>query len=115
MSQQEMHYSEPTHQQGEQDYASYDGLPPHNPSQSQFSTPYRQKLSSPTENQHPSPTQRLILALVSLGMFMIMILSLIFLGLAFHIDSGNIFVLLLVTVLFFVAVIVINALFNRKH
>jgi hypothetical protein len=115
MSQQEMHYNEPTNHQAKQSYAAYDGLPPHNQSQSQFDISYGQKLSPPTQNQIPSPGQRLALAIVSLGMMMGMIFGLIGIGIATNVSAGGTFGLIFVLILFFSAVVVVNALFNRKY
>ncbi len=113
MSQQEMHYEELNRDRSESSYAGYEGMPHH---ESQYSTGlYGQKLAEPASFKNPTTGQRLALALVSLFLLMIMTFGLIFIGIATDVNAGGAFGLIFALVLFYVAVIVINILFNRKQ
>ncbi len=114
MSQQEMHYEEQNSHRVDKVHASYDGLPPHESQQQQFGGFYGQKLSEPVSARTPTVGQRLLLAIVSLIMLMIMTFGLIIIGIAANIHDGASFGFVMALILFYVAVIIINVLLNRK-
>jgi hypothetical protein len=114
MSQQEMRYEEQNSHRVDKVHASYDGLPPHESQQQQFGGLYGQKLSEPASVRIPTVGQRLLLAIVSLIMLMVMTFGLIIIGIAANIHSGGAFGVVIALTLFYVAVIIINVLFNRK-
>lgn len=106
MSQQEMNYGEFQHGTPGTGYTamSYD-----------YSTGSQgQKVSDRASFKAPSTGQRLALAIVSLSMLMIMTLALIAIAVSTSLSGSGGFMLFLVLVLFYVAVIIINVLFNRK-
>ena len=106
MSQQEMNYEEVKRTPPGTGYTSmsYD-----------YSTgSYGQKISDRGSFKAPTTGQRLALAIVSLAMLMVMTFGLIFVGIATSAGFTSTFGLTFVLVLFYVAVIIINVLFNRK-
>jgi len=106
MSQQEMNYGEFQHGTPGTGYTamSYD-----------YSTgSHGQKISDHASFKAPSTGQRLALAIVSLAMLMVMTLALLAIGIATNINGGGAAALVFIIVLFYVAVMVINVLFNRK-
>jgi hypothetical protein len=114
MAQQEIHYQALNSSKAENNYSGYEGATPHE-QQQHFAGLYGQKLSGPVSSTIPTPGQRLALAIVSLAMLMAMIFGLIIVGIATNAGAGGTVGLVFVLVLFFSAVITINALFNRKH
>jgi hypothetical protein len=109
MSQQEMRFEELNRGQAEPSYSGYEGAPHYSPGA------YGQKLSATSPSRAPTTAQRLVLALVSLLMLMIMTFGLIFIAMASNASRDGIAGLVFALILFFVAVITINGLFNRKH
>ncbi|MBA2395300.1 MAG: hypothetical protein H0V70_21435 [Ktedonobacteraceae bacterium] len=109
MSQQEMNYGEFQHGTPGTGYTgvSHDD--------NRYSTgSYGQKVSDRASFKTPSTGQRLALAIVSLSMLMVMTLALIAIATSINVSGSVGFMLFLVLVLFYVAVIIINVLFNRK-
>jgi hypothetical protein len=107
MSQQEMNYEEVKRTPPGTGYTSmsYD-----------YSTGSQgQKISDHASFKAPSTGQRLALAIVSLAMLMVMTLALIAIGVATNVNGAGAAGLVFVIVLFYVAVIIINVLFNRKY
>ncbi len=114
MAQQEMNYGEFKHEPTGTGYAGYTGTS--HDDDTRYSTgSYGQKLSDHASSKTPTTGQRLALAIVSLSMLMVMTLTLIAIGIATNINGGGAFGLVFVIVLFYVAVIIINVLFNRKY
>jgi hypothetical protein len=112
MSQQEMNYGEASDAPGT-GYAGYTGA---SHDDSRYSTgSYGQKLSGSASFKTPSTGQRLALALVSLAMLMVMTLVLVAIGISMSVEGSVAAALVFVIVLFYVAVIIINVLFNRKY
>ena len=106
MSQQEMNYEEVKRTPPGTGYTSmsYD-----------YSTGSQgQKISDHASFKAPSTGQRLALAIVSLAMLMVMTLGLILLGYGLNVGASGAVAFIFVLVLFYVAVIIINVLFNRK-
>ena len=106
MSQQEMNYEEVKRTPPGTGYTSmsYD-----------YSTgSHGQKISDRT-SKAPSAGQRLALAIVSLAILMVMTLGLILLGYGLNVGASGAVAFIFVLVLFYVAVIIINVLFNRKY
>lgn len=114
MSQQEMNQGEFKHDTPGTGYAGYTGTS-HDDDNRYSTGSYGQKLSGHTSFRTPSTGQRLALALVSLAMLMVMTLALILIGIATNINGAAAAALVFVIVLFYVAVIIINVLFNRKY
>ena len=107
MSQQEMNYEEVKRTPPGTGYTSmsYD-----------YSTgSYGQKISDQASFKAPTTGQRLALAIVSLAMLMVMTFGLIFVGIATNICASGGTGLVFALVLFYVAVMIINVLFNRRH
>jgi hypothetical protein len=113
MAQQEMNSGEFKHDTSGTGYASYQGISHDDNKYS--SGMYGQKLSDHASFRTPTTGQRLALALVSLAMLMVMTLSLILVGIATNANDGGAAALLFVLVLFYVAVVIINLLFNRRY
>jgi hypothetical protein len=110
MSQQEMNYGEFQHGTPGTGYTgvSHD--------EDRYSTgSYGQKISDQASFKAPTTGQRLALAIVSLAMLMVMTIALIAIGVATNINGGGAAGLVFIIVLFYVAVIIINVLFNRKY
>jgi hypothetical protein len=109
MSQQEMNYGEFQHGTPGTVYTgmSHDD--------NRYSTgSYGQKISDQASFKAPTTGQRLALAIVSLAMLMVMTLALIAIAVATNVNGAGAAGLIFVIVLFYVAVIIINVLFNRK-
>jgi hypothetical protein len=113
MAQQEMDYGEFKHGTPGTGYAGYQGISPDDDKNS--SSMYGQKLSDHVSFRGPTISQRFTLALVSLVMLMVMTLSLILLVIVTHGDGNLAAAVVFALGFFYIAVIIINALFNRKH
>lgn len=113
MSQQEMNYGEFRHGTSATGYTGYEGISHDDDKYSPGS--YGQKLSGHTSFRTPTTGQRLALAIVSLAMLMVMTFGLIFIGIATHVTGSGVAGLIFVLVLFYVAVMMINVLFNRRY
>jgi hypothetical protein len=114
MSQQEMNYGEFKHDAPGTGYAGYTGTS-HGDDNRYSTGSYGQKLSGHASFKTPSTGQRLALALVSLAMLMVMTLVLVAIGISMSVGGSVAAALVFVIVLFYVAVIIINVLFNRKY
>ncbi len=106
MSQQEMNYSEPGRDRSGFASGGYEGIP--------LSGFQGEKLSGPAGGWVPTAGHRLVLAIVSLIMFMVMTFGLVLLAIATHAPSWVIAPILVILVLFFAAIVTINVVFNRK-
>jgi hypothetical protein len=113
MSQQEMHYDEIDRDRAGSSYAGYEGVPHFNYDYSAGS--YGQKLSGRLLSSAPTAGQRLVLALVSIVMLMIMTFGLIWIGIATNGDALAGFLLFFLLILFYAAVVIINIVFNRRR
>lgn len=126
MSQQDMQYGEFNRDRPGATYTGYEGIPPQGtppPSGSNYSSGsstysagiYEQKLSGGSSYKTPSTGQRLALAIVSLSLLAFMTFCLVIVAIAAHFDAAGGFAMFSVLSLFYVTVIIINVLFNRKH
>ncbi|MBA2680229.1 MAG: hypothetical protein H0U76_17760 [Ktedonobacteraceae bacterium] len=106
MSHQEMGYGEIDRDRAGTAYERYEGVPHYNIS--------GEKLSGPAVSTMPTAGQRLVLAIASLIMLMIIIFGLVGIVVATQAPTWVIAPLLFVFILFTAASIVINVLFNRK-
>src|SRR5579883_983637 len=106
MSQQEMPYSQVSHERAGYSYSGYEGTQGHHMS--------AEKLSLHPERVSPTATQRLILAIASLLMLMITIFGLSAIAALSEAPDWVIVPLLLILILFAAVVVIINVVFNRK-
>lgn len=74
----------------------------------------RDKLSVPPMRAELTAGQRLVLAIVSLVMFLILTFGLIGIAVATHVPSWAVFPILFILVLFTALAITLNIVFNRK-
>ena len=74
----------------------------------------RDKLSAPFMRTELTAGQRLTLAIVSLGMFLFLTFGLVGIAVASHPDGWVVFPILFILVLYTVAAVIINIVFNRK-
>ena|SRR5712691_5387077 len=103
MSQQEMDYGEMKHDRANFSYVGYEGAS------------YGQKLSGHSVGRAATSGQRLVLAVISMIMLMIMTFGLIAIAIATNAPSWAILPILFILILFYSAVVIINVVFNRKN
>ena len=106
MSQQEMGYGDVSHDKSGFSYGPYEEAHRYNK--------YGDKLSAPPLGYSLTAVQRLILALASLAMIMIMTFGLVLIAVATHAPIGVIFPILFILVMFTTAAVIINIVFNRR-
>ena len=106
MSQQEMDYGEIGRARPEFSYGAYEEVHRYNK--------YGDKLSVPPLGFSLTAAQRLILALASLAMIMIMTFGLVWTAIATHAPTWVILPILLVLGMFTTAAVIINVVFNRR-
>ncbi len=108
MSQQEMNYSEINRDKPGFSYGTYEGTHRYNM--------YGEgdKLSVPAMGSSLTAGQRLILAIASLVMFMILTFGLVGIAVATQAPGWVVFPILFILVLFTIVSVMINIVFNRK-
>jgi hypothetical protein len=106
MSQQEMNYGELNRDRSGFSQGGYEGIP--------HSSIYGEKLSGHAVGRVPSATQRLVLAIASLVMLMMMTFGLIGIAVATQAPPWVVIPILFILVLFSTAAVIINIVFNRK-
>lgn len=106
MPQQEMNYSEMSHDRAGFAYGGYEGTHSHHMS--------GEKLSMPAEKALPTATQRLILAIASLLMLMITIFGLTAIAALSNAPDWVVVPILLILMLFSAVAVIINVVFNRR-
>ena len=112
MSQQEMDDSEMNRDRPNFSYVGYEGVS-HGDSYSTGS--YGQKLSGHSVGKAATSGQRLVLAVISMIMLMIMTFGLIAIAIATEAPRWAILPILFILILFYSAVVIINVVFNRKY
>lgn len=115
MPQQEMNFEE-AHRDGPQaPYTGYEGTPPNNYSAGLYG--HGQKLSVPEmrQGQGSGPFLRLVLALVSLVLLMMVIFGLILVAVDMRAPDWAVIPVLMIILLFGAVVAIINVAFNRSH
>ena len=112
MSQQEMDYGEMNRDRANFSYVGYEGASYGN---SYSAGSYGQKLSGHSVGRAATSGQRLVLAVISMIMLMIMTFGLIVLAIATQAPSWAILPILFILILFYSAVVIINVVFNRKY
>lgn len=110
MSQQELDYDGLNRDRPGFPPAGYEGESAHR----YHSSRDREKLSAPLMRTELKAGQRLALAIASLVMIMIMTFGLVGIAIATHPDSWVVFPILFILVLFTVAAVIINIVFNRR-
>ena len=75
---------------------------------------YGDKLSAPPFGVSLTAAQRLILALASLAMIMIMTFGLVLIAATMHADNWVVFPIVFVLLMFTTAAVIINIVFNRR-
>ncbi len=110
MSQQELNYDGLNRDKPGYSSRVYEGEGPHG----YHSYRDRDKLSAPFIKTEITAGQRLALAIVSLGMFLFLTFGLVGIAVATHPDGWVVFPIMFILVLFTVAAIIINVVFNRK-
>jgi hypothetical protein len=106
MSQQEMNYGEMDRDRPGFASSGYAGIPP--------SSFHGEKLSGHAVGWAPTAGQRLVLAITSLVMLMVMTFGLIGIAVATHAPPWVVLPILFILVLFSSAAVIINVVFNRK-
>ena len=111
----QMDYTERSHEESSQYTAGYQETPGFNSystGQGMFSA--GQKLSGPT-GKTPNASQRLVLAIVSLVLWVFTLFGLVVIAIAAHSDASGGAYVLLAMVLFSVLIAVINVVYNRNN
>ncbi len=106
MSQQEMNYGELNRDRPGFSHGGYEGIP--------HSSIYGEKLSGHAVGGAPTAAQRLVLAIASLVMLMMMTFGLVGIAAATQAPPWVVIPILLILVLFSCAAVIINIVFNRK-
>lgn len=110
MSQQELNYQELSADQSSWSSGTYEG----GGTRHSHTYGYRDKLSVPPLRVELTAGQRLALAIVSLAMFLILTFGLVGIAVATQASAWVTFPILFILVLFTVAAITLNVVFNRK-
>lgn len=106
MSQQEMDYGEMSRDKSGFSYGGYE--------EAQRYNKYGDKLSAPVWGSSLTAVQRLILALASLFMIMIMTFGLVLIAATMHAPDWAVFPIVFVLLMFTTAAVIINIVFNRR-
>jgi len=112
MSQQEMDYGETNRDRPNFSYPGYEGASYAN---SYSAGSYGQKLSGHSVGRTATSGQRLVLAIISMILLMIMTFGLIAIAIATQAPNWAILPILFILILFYSAVVIINVVFNRKN
>ena len=106
MSQQEMDYGEISRDRSGFSYGTYEEAHRYNK--------YGDKLSAPPLGVSLTAAQRLILAIASLLMIMVMTFGLIWTAIATQASTWVVFPILFILLIFTTAAVIINIVFNRR-
>ncbi len=115
MSQQQMNYEEINRDGPKASYGGYEGSAPAFHDYSTGSFGQGQKLAGSGIGRSVTPTQRLILALFSLAILVLVTFGMLAFAFLAHADVTAAIFLFLLLAMFYGVVVIINVVFNRSH